>query len=111
MTNLRSATHGAAFVSKVKRFDGMGVAAKPMLLFHFGGRHFDMRIIIENEDPNDDRSLFRIKLGDANVARKLTATQAHIVVGEVFERSLRRRNPNDSSRLPDELILTEMSEA
>jgi hypothetical protein len=64
-----------------------------------------MRIAIENEDPDNDQSLFEIKLGEAVVAQNLTATEAHIVVGEIFERSLRHGKRDDNSKALDAAFL------
>lgn len=59
-----------------------------------------MQIVIENEDPRDDHSLFRIVLRRAKdghasatpniIAEGLTAAQSHIVVGELLQRFLAR---------------------
>ncbi len=50
-----------------------------------------MRIQIENEDQRDPHSLFRVMLDKKVVGEHLTAPQAHIVIGEIFEALLRRK--------------------
>jgi hypothetical protein len=45
-----------------------------------------MRIIIEHEEPSDSRSLFRLLVGEKVVAEGMTATQIHILVGDVLEK-------------------------
>jgi hypothetical protein len=45
-----------------------------------------VKITIEEETPDDFRTLFRISLGPKIVGEHLTAVQAHLLVGEIFER-------------------------
>lgn len=44
------------------------------------------RIVIELETPGDSRSLFRLRLDNKVVGEKLTAVQAHLLVGEILDR-------------------------
>jgi len=54
------------------------------------------RIIIELETPGDSRSLFRLLLDDAVIGENLTAAQAHLLIGEIFDRiTLPRTSPID----------------
>ncbi len=55
-----------------------------------------MKIVIENVDPNNDQSLFQVSLNEFVIGVGLTSAQAHIVIGEIFERTLppaRRTSP------------------
>jgi hypothetical protein len=45
-----------------------------------------MHIVIDMEDPDDHRSLFRVLVGDKLVAERLTAAQSHLLVGDILER-------------------------
>ena len=44
------------------------------------------RIVIELESPGDSRTMFRLRIDDNAIADDLTAVQAHILIGEIFER-------------------------
>ena len=60
-----------------------------------------MRIVIENHDANELGSLFRVTVDDRPVAENLTAAQAHLSIGDIFERSLgpkRRPDATPTSR-------------
>jgi hypothetical protein len=46
-----------------------------------------MKIEIEGETP-DQRSLFRLTVNGRLIAQSLTAAQAHLLVGEIFEKAL-----------------------
>jgi hypothetical protein len=52
-----------------------------------------MKIEIEGETP-DERSLRRLTLNGRLIAQSLTATQVHLLIGEIFEKAL----------LPDETL-------
>ena len=45
------------------------------------------RIVIELETPGNSRSLFRLRLDNKVVGENLTAVQAHLLVGEILERT------------------------
>ncbi len=51
------------------------------------------RIVIELESPGDTRSMFRLRIDDSAIAEDLTAVQAHILVGEIFDRITVPRSP------------------
>jgi hypothetical protein len=53
----------------------------------FGDRTSVERIIIELETPDDSRSLFRLRLDNKVVRENLTAAQAHLLVGEILDRT------------------------
>jgi hypothetical protein len=53
-----------------------------------------MKVEIEGETP-DEGSLFRLTLKGRSIAQSLAAAQAHLLVGEIFEKAL----------LPDETAL------
>ena len=44
------------------------------------------RIVIELETPGYFRTMFRLLIDDHVVADDLTAGQAHVLIGEIFER-------------------------
>jgi len=44
------------------------------------------RIVIELETPGDSRTMFRLRIDDNAIADDLTAVQAHLLIGEIFER-------------------------
>jgi hypothetical protein len=44
------------------------------------------RIVIEAETPGDSRTMFRLRIDASLIADDLTSVQAHILVGEIFER-------------------------
>jgi hypothetical protein len=44
------------------------------------------RICVELETPGDSRTMFRLLINDNAVGEGLTAVQAHILIGEVFDR-------------------------
>ncbi len=44
------------------------------------------RIVFEAESLDDSQTMFRLLVDDSLIARGLTAVQAHILVGEIFER-------------------------
>ena len=44
------------------------------------------RILVELETPGDSRSMFRLLLDNEIVGENLTAVQAHLLIGEVFDR-------------------------
>ena len=52
------------------------------------------RIVIELETPGDTRSMFRLRIDDSAIAADLTAVQAHILVGEIFDRITFPRSPD-----------------
>jgi hypothetical protein len=43
-------------------------------------------IAIEAETPGDSATLFRMRIDDTRVGEHLTAAQAHLLIGEMFER-------------------------
>ncbi len=47
-----------------------------------------MRIVIENEVEGDVSSLFRVTLNGKAIADGLTAVQAHLLIGDIFETAL-----------------------
>jgi hypothetical protein len=62
-----------------------------------------MQIIIENHDRGDFRSLFRVIVDGEPAASNLTAAQAHLLVGDIFEQTLgpkRRSDQSTQSGLP-----------
>ena len=44
------------------------------------------QIVIELEAPGDSRTMFRLRIDESLVADDLTAAQAHVLIGEIFER-------------------------
>ena len=56
-----------------------------------------MQIIIENHDPSDLRSLFRVIVDGRPAASNLTAAQAHLLVGVIFEQTLGPKRRADQS--------------
>jgi hypothetical protein len=44
------------------------------------------QIVIEAETPGDSRTMFRLRIDASLIADDLTSVQAHILVGEIFER-------------------------
>ena len=44
------------------------------------------RISIELETPGDSRTMFRLRVGDTVVGERLTAVEAHILVGDILDR-------------------------
>ena len=44
------------------------------------------QIVIEAETPGDSRTMFRLRIDANPIAESLTAVQAHILIGEIFER-------------------------
>jgi hypothetical protein len=44
------------------------------------------QIVIEAETPGDSRTMFRLRIDASLIADDLTSVQAHIPVGEIFER-------------------------
>ena len=44
------------------------------------------QIVIELEAPGDSRTMFRLCIDANPIADDLTAAQAHILIGEIFER-------------------------
>jgi hypothetical protein len=54
-----------------------------------------MKIEIEG-DTADDWSMFRLTLNGRLIAETLTAAQAHLLVGEIFEKALLPRKPQAS---------------
>jgi hypothetical protein len=58
-----------------------------------------MQIIIENHDPSDSRSLLRVIVDGRPAASNLTAAQAHLLVGDIFEQTLGpKRRPDQSAQ-------------
>ena len=55
-----------------------------------------MRIVIETETDGDSRSLFRLSVGEKLVAEGMTAAQAHLLVGDIFERLALPNKPRKS---------------
>jgi hypothetical protein len=59
-----------------------------------------MKIIIEREEPGDSRALFRLLVGETVVAEWMTATQIHILVGDVLEKmTLQKDQISDGSAI------------
>jgi hypothetical protein len=52
-----------------------------------------MKIIIELEQPEDSRSLFRLRVGDRVVAEAMTAAQIHVLVGDILEKMTLQKAP------------------
>jgi hypothetical protein len=44
------------------------------------------QIVIELEAPGDSRTMFRLRIDKSLIADDLTAAQAHVLIGEIFER-------------------------
>ena len=44
------------------------------------------QIVIELETPGDSRTMFRLRMDASPIADDLTAVQAHVLIGEIFER-------------------------
>jgi hypothetical protein len=63
------------------------------------GRAIIERIVIEAETPGDSRTMFRVRMDDLALGENLTATQAHLIVGEVLDRiTCRGRRRNSQGR-------------
>lgn len=56
-----------------------------------------MRITIENQEQYDPSSLFRVTLNDRLISENLTAAQAHILVGDIFEKALGPKRPSNAT--------------
>ena len=65
-----------------------------------------MQIVLETEEPENPRSLFRVSVDGKMVADALNAAQAHLVVGDALEdfvapgRSPRRMGDKETVRRP-----------
>ena len=55
-----------------------------------------MKIILEPETANDNRTMFRLRIDAKLIGGGLTAVQAHVLIGEILERIVRGR-PIDSA--------------
>jgi hypothetical protein len=44
------------------------------------------QIVIEAETPGDSRTMFRLRMDASLIADRLTAVQAHVLVGDILER-------------------------
>ena len=55
------------------------------------------RIVIELETPGDSRSMFRLSIDDHVIADDLTAVQAHILIGEIFDRITLPKSPEGAA--------------
>jgi hypothetical protein len=57
------------------------------------------QVVIEAEAPGDARTMFRLRI-DANlIAERLTAVQAHILVGEILDR-IALPKPTETNKKP-----------
>jgi len=54
-------------------------------------------IAIEAELPGDSRTMFRLRVNGKIIGERLTAAQAHLLVGDVLERIVL---PNKARRAP-----------
>jgi hypothetical protein len=56
-----------------------------------------MKIVIEQEEPGDSRTLFRLLVGDRLVAEGITATQIHILVGDILEKMMLQKGQSGAA--------------
>ena len=59
------------------------------------------QIVIELETPGDSRTMFRLRINGSLIADNLTAAQAHLLVGEVFERITLPKSTEEASSITE----------
>ena len=55
-----------------------------------------MKIILEPETADDNRTMFRLRIDAKLIGAGLTAVQAHVLIGEILERIVRGK-PTESA--------------